>query len=592
MTAEPPPGPARFRPSRTLLTMYVPFAVLVLLQGSLVVFAPSSHERPQNAAFGGTPSFDGPGAPAAGGTEPVAPGGAGPVPGAVPGVTPAAPAGPGGPSAAAPGSPSPGGPGGPALPTTAPRPGDTSHCTADGRQHGVVYYAPPCVPAWDGPHTGATSRHVGDDGTILGILMLPEVNPALQAMAGGNDPENTPENANDYAQLVAEFINTRFELYGRRLELEVVESDCPLTPQDPPACKQAAQEIAARGPFFADFTSDFYPDLFDIWVREGIVATGGAAIDDPYYTGRRPFRWTESTTGGDIVRMAGNFVCTQMAGRPATHSGQVIHPSIGVRGEVERKYGILINAGREPLADGLEAALVACGVPPGQIIKVRPEGDITRAAEEVRVVVAKFIEEKVTTVVWASNPLAPVIGTPEMTRNNYFPENLVLGSTGVDNDDAGQLYDREQWQHAFGPSTAGPGVPEGEDDASKVWREMGGEGNACGGMCQNVWSVANLWGHMLQAAGPELTPENIERGMFAMGPRGGWEATADPGLPLFEFGPGDYGGLSDHRIVWWNPNKISPANGGPGSYETVEGGRRWRFGAPLPPELGFDPAPR
>ena len=73
----------------------------------------------------------------------------------------------------------------------------------------------------------------------------------------------------------------------------------------------------------------------------------------------------------------------------------------------------------------------------------------------------------------------------------------------------------------------------------------------------------------LQMAGPDLTPQNFETGMFAYpestGPAGTWD-----------FFPEHYTGVVDIRIFWWNAATASPFNGETGTY--IDDGTRIRQG--------------
>ena len=63
----------------------------------------------------------------------------------------------------------------------------------------------------------------------------------------------------------------------------------------------------------------------------------------------------------------------------------------------------------------------------------------------------------------------------------------------------------------------------------------------------------------IQMAGPDLTPETFETGLFAY-PGGTGQAGA------WDFSPGHYTPVTDIREIWWDPDKISPFNGEPGTY--------------------------
>jgi hypothetical protein len=72
----------------------------------------------------------------------------------------------------------------------------------------------------------------------------------------------------------------------------------------------------------------------------------------------------------------------------------------------------------------------------------------------------------------------------------------------------------------------------------------------------------------LQMAGPNLTPETFEAGMFAypdrFGPRGTWD-----------FGPGDYTPTNDYREIWWDPDRTSTQNDRQGAWAQLDNGRRY-----------------
>jgi hypothetical protein len=71
----------------------------------------------------------------------------------------------------------------------------------------------------------------------------------------------------------------------------------------------------------------------------------------------------------------------------------------------------------------------------------------------------------------------------------------------------------------------------------------------------------------IQLAGPNLTPQTFEAGMFSYpgrsGPRGFWS-----------FGEGDYTPTDDFREIWWDPDRISPQNNKPGAWVQINGGAR------------------
>ena len=75
----------------------------------------------------------------------------------------------------------------------------------------------------------------------------------------------------------------------------------------------------------------------------------------------------------------------------------------------------------------------------------------------------------------------------------------------------------------------------------------------------------------IQLAGPNLTPETFEQGMFAYpggtGPAGTWG-----------FDAGSYTPTQDFREIWWDPNATSAQNGKKGAYVESTAGKRFQAG--------------
>ena len=94
------------------------------------------------------------------------------------------------------------------------------------------------------------------------------------------------------------------------------------------------------------------------------------------------------------------------------------------------------------------------------------------------------------------------------------------------------------------------------------------------------WDYYQLIASLLQGAGPNLNPANVEQGAFAAGTRGG----GDTGHVLRGFAPGSYAWNQDMAISYFDPKKPSSFNGKPGTF--VRLGKRITvggYGPTLPP---------
>jgi hypothetical protein len=199
----------------------------------------------------------------------------------------------------------------------------------------------------------------------------------------------------------------------------------------------------------------------------------------------------------------------------ATNRGRVIHPPIGARGEVPRKVGIITPENEAYLlgAQRLQQRIAACD--DHEPIVVTYISDIEQSPRQTTANIGALIDAGVTTVMFHADPIVPIFRTYGMTRQGYYPEHLMVGVGLLDYDKVGRLYDPNQWVHAFGPSHLNHPLPIAEQEASIVWRETGRSGNACGA-CQLSWSYYNLAASLIQMAGPNLTPQTVERGALGV----------------------------------------------------------------------------
>ena len=567
--------------SASRLRLYAPFIALALVQALVIAVAPST---PKGAAD--TVALD----PVTGEPLPTA-GPDGSTPG-TPGATPGATLAPGQPGATL----GPGGPTGGPVPTSStgqgtvvvPGPGggntvirgDVSHCTKDGRQHGVVYQSPPCVPKWTKgqQNGGATSMGV-TAAEIKIVFFREEKNPVVESLINGEGLSRTTAQENAFNEAAIEFLHKRYELYGRKIKYIYYEADCPETPPRKEQCQAAAREVIRMKPFAVVWPVPIYPDVFDDFYRAKIVALGGWHFANPYFNGRRPYRWDNFMDGSQAADFVSDYYCAKLVGRKASHSGTTIHSSIGDRGEVTRKLGIIIpeHPANVASAKHVAARVKACGG--GETPIVTYASDIERAQAQAAANVSALIAAKVTTVICFGEPIAPAFRTATMTEQQYFPEHLLAGQGLLDYDKLGRLYDKQQWQHAFGLShlNASNQAPFAQSDGPKMWRDVGRDGLPCEA-CNVPASAWLLLGQMLQQAGPTLTPANVERGMFAMGDRGGWRQNRRADITLATFGQNDYTQISNVREVYWSNTKRSTLDGRPGTYIPMDGGRRYERG--------------
>jgi hypothetical protein len=282
--------------------------------------------------------------------------------------------------------------------------------------------------------------------------------------------------------------------------------------------------------------------------------------------------------GTQTVEMLGEFYCKKMAGKNATNTGRVIHPTIGQRGQVPRRLGIISPEGDAFNGPVQRLSQIVAGCDRQAPVVARYQSDIERAQSQAASNIQQMINGNVTTVVCLCDPIAPIFRTSAMTQQNYYPENLLAGSGLLDYDKLGRLYDPNQWANAFGPSHLQTYPRFAESEAVKIWRDAGRSGEPCQG-CNLPGAYYSMAGTMIQNAGPNLNPGTVERGMQSAPPSGGWQQTGgNDEVVLFRFGRGDYTGVSDARQVHWSASATSRLDGRPGAYVALDRGRRYTRG--------------
>lgn len=552
---------------KSWLQLYAPFIILGLIQALLIVVAPSRGQQATQLASGplgpsGVVDADGDGIIDPGSELALDTGTAAGVTGDAGTTGEVAASGDAGGAA-------------PGAATTGGQPaGDTSHCK-DGKQAPLLRVSPPCMPAFAGANPGATYQGVTDK-EIKIVYFSSEPNEQVDAILASQGLAVPEEQQMDAINEFVKYLNSTYELYGRKIVIKRIVGDCPTTPPDYDACTAAAQQVVKEKPFAVVWVTSLYASVFDVWARAGIVSIGGSSFDARYYSRNRPYRYDVAMDGSQAADHIAEYYCKKLASRPADHAGSTIHPTIGGR-STKRHLGIVVP---EIEANVLTANRVRdkvdqCnGGDPKPLVRTY-ESNIETATTQTQATVSALIQAKVTSVVCMCDPIAPVFLTSGMTSNGYFPEFVLPGLGLLDYDLLGRLYDQQQMAHAFGPSHLAVLTSLDDTDQARVWRANGRQGHPCGDNgCGLPWTFLNATAIGLQMAGPDLNPLTFERGMLQDLP----DLSGGPETSLWNWGPNDYTATGDVKEVFWDPNARSNVDGERGAFVPVAGGRRYQLG--------------
>jgi ABC-type branched-subunit amino acid transport system substrate-binding protein len=435
-------------------------------------------------------------------------------------------------------------------------------------------YAPPCVAPFRGDNGGATAPGVtGDTITVALYQAQPDVLQQTFFQQSGSDASLTAEAAT--VQQYVDFFESHYETYGRHVKVVVVRASG--APDDEQAAKADAIKVATQIHAFASWggpgqTAAYAEEL----AARGVLCLGDCMITatDQFARARHNSLWLTFASIDQLSEHWAQFITRELVGNRAVHAGDpALRKETRVFGVVrfDESFAGLDQAGasfvKKLRAKGVKIATEA----PYQL-------DLSKAQENARSVIAKLKAAKVTTVIFAGDPITPASLTQEATAQSYFPEWVVLGAAYTDTSLFGRTYDQRQWAHAFGVSSLPVPLTPAEDQLYDilVWQT----GHPPDAKTFKVLVQAPLIFYTgLHLAGPDLTPASFRAGLFRF-PSGPTNPT-DIHLSWGDHGiwpSTDLFGTDDTTLIWWNPEATGldeVGNAGKGLWEYSQGGRRY-----------------
>jgi hypothetical protein len=199
--------------------------------------------------------------------------------------------------------------------------------------------------------------------------------------------------------------------------------------------------------------------------------------------------------------------------------------------------------------------------------------------------VVQFKAEGVTTVTIAADPISAAALTTAASEQDYHPEWLIIGTAFTDLNSFGRGYDQDQADgHLFGLSQLGEDKaifgPEGE--VAPIYEKITGDPIPKGTTGEFYFLVNAL--NLLQAAGPDLTPENVAAGAWSLPPVGDEDSAAGRwwyGDSVDGEG-GDHTATEDSKEVYWDgdapPEETETDQDAKGDFIATYDGRRFSLG--------------
>ncbi len=450
------------------------------------------------------------------------------------------------------------------------------------------FFAPECYAPFAGDNGGATTRGVTADTIKVVQYQGPDNDPIINYLSDAVAVDDTNAESEQTARDMLGMFDQFYETYGRKIELETYVSTG-LANDEVTARADAVRIAEDFEPFVVlggpALTSAFADELA---ARE-VMCIGCTPGQPPqWYADRDPYVWGLAISAAQARTHDREFIAKQLVGGNAEYAGD---PAFTTQ---PRKFGhVYISSSPESqtIADTFVAGMKQDGADVAEVLPYTLDpGTLPSQASQI---IAKLKSSGVTTVVLASDGIAPRDFTNEATTQEYFPEWVIVAPALSDLTAFGRTYDQTQWAHAFGVTHgAAPVTPEVAGYYGLYQWFMGKEAPAkdtIGLLMPNYTLLAA----MLQATGPDLTPQTWRDALFAYA--GTKQAISQPYLTWGDKGywpETDYNGVDDATVIWWDPAATGPdeiRKEGTGMWTFVDGGKRYLPGEWPSDSKLFDP---
>lgn len=450
--------------------------------------------------------------------------------------------------------------------------------------------SPPCVPFFEGENGGSTYPGVTkeeikivlyNDGNTKGDMNQP-YKPSDDDNTGGAPAPYQETNLVRTIKAQLRYFQSRYQTYGRRVQVDAQKSSGGLGTNCEQRKGDADETIATFRPFAAVHLGDGAQCYMEHLAKRYETPSFGlnSDVQRHRYENFRPYVWGFFPDQESESAWSASFICRKLFGRPAKFTNDLL-----LKGN-ERKFGMVIpqSSGRGPESEQLAKLLRTymkdeCGLEP-EIAFFSGGG-----ADKAPTIMSSFKQKGVTTVICYCVPVPTETTVSTMqgaaTGINYFPEWYW--------DHTSRMF-RAVWEQTYGdPKHMSFGVShhwrqpafrQQQAYRAYVSQQPNTEPNAF--LNFDIYHLfLNLF-QAIQAAGPELTPESVERGMFTFN----YPSRANPMVPTGGYGPYNKAAISPYTFVdtamgwWWDPTGTPPGGrSGEGCLRLMDQGRRYYPGA-------------
>jgi hypothetical protein len=471
--------------------------------------------------------------------------------------------------------------------TAAAATGKSGSCPGQPEQVPGDPYSPPCI-AFSGSNGGATSPGVTANAINVTYRITSDSESFQQTLAslGGANITDTTADIERTISALATYFDTHFQFYGRKLNIEYFNGQGSITNELLGSGQQQADAdaVTAAQQLHAFAELDGVTEPYDVALAgQKVISIGAPYLSASFMGQYAPYMWSLDTESNDVVQATQDLYLKSMAGHPAAYAG-------GSLQNQPRKVAII--APSDPWYQSAAAAAVqeaaAAGYPVAANIQYQL--NLSTLSSQAATIISQLQNDGITTVICGCDPVTPVYLTSRAAEQGYTPEWVVAGVALTDQDIVGQLFDQQEWNHAFGVTFQGPTMPKADTFGYAAYKSVSPStepANAVDLIYAQMYEMAIG----IQMAGPDLTAQTFENGMRAY--PGSQAGASNAFYGTWDFPTGHYTPQMDWAFIYWDPTKVSAYNDKVGAYvvSTTRNKIGQYAGGPLPLPSTFPIAP-
>ncbi|HZU72749.1 MAG TPA: ABC transporter substrate-binding protein [Acidimicrobiales bacterium] len=430
-------------------------------------------------------------------------------------------------------------------------------------------YSGPCAPAWHGNNGGATWQ--GVTANQIRICVNGDYSSGPSADGPIPDQLSSSENAWDAAYTVfQQYFNQNFQLYGRQIQFYAIDSSNSTSiSNEQTAAVKCDQDYRA---FASGWTAEASTAYYD---QHGIISYVDSHWPMSYYQQGNPLAYSWTIDGDHSAQFTAEFICKQLAGKDAQWAGEADYQ------HTKRKFGLDLydTRGYQELGPIIANDLKAdCGQ---DIYIVYSDLDTSTGDSSLGQAATKFKAAGVTTLIPGLDWVSTAVLTNAANSDAYYPEWLIVPAGYLDRNELGSLQNQTEWAHAFGFTDQAMERPLVATDCYRAFQTIDPGSAPPSQFC--IYDYDSLYSLItgIQAAGPDLTPANFQKGQWGIGFH-----YYNPSLWAIGggFGPGHPTWPDTVTMLWWNPTAPSPDPDTSdnadtvGAYDYLNNGQRYQLG--------------